>query len=136
MAHYETRPGTPGAVCNASGVSVLLGLLARLRGWRTYPIILGVLQGGELFGAGSRHCRDVLLALGVLTRLRGVVDVSWVGVSGPGLRPDAAPPASGLTNLVDRAGAGEGLRAVVSRRLLAGAVAALERVVRGAGSLR
>jgi len=71
LAHYDTRPGSPGALCNASGVAVLLDLLRRLRGWEGPRILMGFLDGEELGAAGSRHCRDVLHAVGILKHLRG-----------------------------------------------------------------
>jgi peptidase M28-like protein len=80
LAHYDTRPASPGALCNASGTAVLLELLSRLRGWTGPRILLGFLDGEELSAAGSRHCRDVLHAMGTLKRLRGVIYVSEIGL--------------------------------------------------------
>jgi hypothetical protein len=103
LAHYDTQPGTPGAFRNASGVTMLLGLLARLQGWEAHPLIVGFLDGDELDGAGCRHCHDVLMALGVLTRLRGVLYPRRSGAfrsghdAGPaGPRESAAPRADRL----------------------------------------
>ncbi len=82
LAHYDTRPASPGALCNASGTAILLELLSRLRGWTGRRILLGFLDGEALGAAGSRHCRDVLHARGTLKRLRGVTYVSEVGLHG------------------------------------------------------
>lgn len=79
LAHYDTRAASPGALCNASGTAILLDLLGRLHG-RTGPrVVLGFLDGEELGAAGSRHCRDVLHAMGTLRHLRGVVYVAEIG---------------------------------------------------------
>ena len=125
-------------------------------------------------GAGSRHCRDVLTALGVLTRLRGVAYVSGMGLRELIVCAKESPRPS-LADLVERAVAEEGLLPMpaqvtaagpmaappwrcatvmltgpplaaqhtmldrpdlVSPRLLARTVSALENVVRCAGSLR
>jgi hypothetical protein len=80
LAHYDTRPASPGALCNASGTAILLELLGRLRGWPGPRIVVGFLDGEELNAAGSRHCRDVLHAMGTLKYLRGVIYVSDVGL--------------------------------------------------------
>lgn len=79
LAHYDTRAASPGALCNASGIAILLEVLGRLRGWTGPRVVLGFLDGEELGAAGSRHCRDVLHAMGTLRRLRGVIYVSEVG---------------------------------------------------------
>jgi len=80
LAHYDTRPGSPGALCNASGVAVLLELLHRLRGSTGPRVLFGFLDGEEMGAAGSRHCRDVLHALGTLEHLRGVIYLSGMGL--------------------------------------------------------
>ena len=100
LAHYDTRPASPGALCNASGTAVLLDLLGRLRGWVGPRILLGFLDGEELGAAGSRHCRDVLHAMGTLKYLRGVIYVSEIGreslsVTTP--ERDPTSPRSGAT---------------------------------------
>ena len=80
LAHYDTRPTSPGALCNASGTAILLELFSRLRGWSGPRILLGFLDGEELGASGSRHCRDVLHAMGTLKHLRGVIYVSDLGL--------------------------------------------------------
>jgi len=106
LAHYDTRPASPGALCNASGTAILLDLLSRLRG-RTGPrIVLGFLDGEELNAAGSRHCRDVLHAMGTLKYLRGVIYVSEIGLKNIAVvTPDAdsaspRPSVTGQSRLV------------------------------------
>lgn len=81
LANYDSRVGAPGAYRNASGVAALLGLLARLRDWTEHQVLVGFLDGEEVNGAGSRHCRDVLEATGMLPSVRGVVYVSGVGLN-------------------------------------------------------
>jgi len=105
-------------------VTVLLGLLARLRGWEAHPLIVGFLEGDELDGAGSRHCRDVLTALGVLTRLRGVVYGSGMGLNGLTVCATESPRPSSLADLVERAVAEEGLLPVPAGVAAAGPTAA------------
>ncbi len=106
VAHYDTRPRSPGALCNASGVAILLELLSRLRGWTGPRILLAFLDGEELGAAGSKHCRDVLHVLGTLKRLRGVVYLSEMGLQSlavlPPSRDGLSPRASvaGQSNLV------------------------------------
>jgi len=82
LANYDTRPATPGAYRNASGVVALLDLLDRLRGWRGHRVLVGFL-GAEASGAalGARHCRDVLEATHLLEEVRTVVGVSGLGLS-------------------------------------------------------
>lgn len=82
LANYDTRPGTPGAYRNASGVVALLALLDRLRGWRG-PRVLVAFLGAEASGAapGARHCRDVLEATQLLNKVRAVVGISGLGLS-------------------------------------------------------
>ena len=80
LAHYDTRPGSPGALCNASGIAVLLELLHRLHGATGPRVLFGFLDGEELGAAGSRRCRDVLHALGILEHLRGVIYLSGMGL--------------------------------------------------------
>lgn len=82
LANYDTRPGTPGAYRNASGVVALLDLLDRLRCWRGHCALVGFL-GAEASGAalGARHCRDVLEAAHLLGEVRVVVGVSGLGLS-------------------------------------------------------
>ncbi len=119
LANYDTRPRTPGAYRNASGVVALLALLDRLRDWRGHRVLVGFL-GAEASAAalGARHCRDVLEATHVLEELRAVVGVSGRGlshVSGrarsrrtipmgsePGGRSSARRGTHGLEGLVDR----------------------------------
>lgn len=100
LANHDTRPGTPGAYLNASGVAALLELLTRLRGWRGHRILVGFLDGEEMGAVGSRHCRDVLQATGLFKDLRGVVYVSGLGLRGVSILP--ATRAAGRT-LADRA---------------------------------
>lgn len=100
LAHYDTRPGTPGAYRNASGVAALLELLTRLEGWREHRILVGFLDGEEIGAAGSRHCREVLQATGGLRGLRGVVYVSGLGLRRLSI---AAAPRKTRSSLADRA---------------------------------
>lgn len=102
LAHYDTRPGSPGALCNASGTAVLLELLSRLRGWAGPQILMGFLDAEELGAAGSRHCRDVLHAVGSLKLLRGVIYLSGVGLQSLAVLPLRKGP-----TVAQRSGAGQ-----------------------------
>ncbi len=112
LANYDSRPGTPGAYRNASGVVALLGLLARLQGWRGHEVLVGFLVGEEPDAAGSRHCRDVLQATRIASRVRGVVYVSGVGRSGLAVTSASSQKPSNLADLVQQVAAEEGLSAV------------------------
>ena len=46
-AHYDTKPGTPGAMDNAAGVAVLLLLARQLRKVKTKAAVELVACGGE-----------------------------------------------------------------------------------------
>ncbi|MFQ5828952.1 MAG: M28 family peptidase [Candidatus Methylomirabilia bacterium] len=109
LAHYDTRPGTPGAYRSASGVAALLALLARLRGWRGHRILVGFLAGEEIGAAGSRHCREVLEAVGLLRYVRGVVYVSGLGSRALAAVPGPSSARSSLVELAARCAAEEGV---------------------------
>lgn len=89
LAHYDTRPWSPGALRNASGVAALLDLLSRMQGWSGPRAVLGFLDAEEFDAAGSRHCRDTFRAVGTLRNPRGVVYVSRFGLRGIAAVPEA-----------------------------------------------
>lgn len=109
LTNYDTRPGTPGAYRNASGVAALLELLARLQGWRGHRILAGFLDGEEMGAAGSRHCRDVFQAAGRLSELWGVVYVSGLGLRRCSVIRANCPARSSLADLAVRCAAEEGV---------------------------
>ncbi|MFQ5898798.1 MAG: M28 family peptidase [Candidatus Methylomirabilia bacterium] len=110
LAHYDTRPGSPGAYLNASGVAALLELVARLKQWRGRRILVGFLDGEEIGAAGSRHCREVLEAMGLLAGIQGVVYVSGLGLRALSVLPGTRPARSRLVERAGRYAAEEGMQ--------------------------
>jgi peptidase M28-like protein len=115
LAHYDTRAASPGALCNASGTAILLELLGRLGDWPGPRIVLGFLDGEELNAAGSRHCRDVLHAMGTLKYLRGVIYVSDVGLQSIGVLSSESDPMSQRSSV-----AGQSRLVTVARQCVVG----------------
>jgi hypothetical protein len=109
LANYDSRPGTPGAYQNGSGVVALLGLLTRLRGWRGHEVLVGFLDGDDPAAAGSRHCRDVVQATHVPPSLRGIVYVSAVGMKSLAVVPGDSRKSPQLAEVVRRAVTADGL---------------------------
>jgi hypothetical protein len=103
LANYDSRPGTPGAYQNASGVAALVGLLTRLRGWQGHEVLVGFLGGDDPTAAGSRHCRDVIQATHVPPSLRGIVYVSAVGTNALAAVPGDSPKSPQLAEVARRA---------------------------------
>ncbi len=110
LAHYDTRPGSPGAIDNASGVAVLLHLLARCREWMGPRILVGFLDGEELDGAGSTHLWKALDKKGILEGITGVIYLDGLGSRALGVLTDAesserkAPLAAAVADCLARAG--------------------------------
>ncbi len=109
LANYDSRPGTPGAYQNGSGVVALVGLLTRLRGWQGHEVLVGFLGGDDPTAAGSRHCRDVVQATHVPPSLRGIVYVSAVGTNSLAAVPGDSAKSPRLAEVARRAVTADGL---------------------------
>jgi hypothetical protein len=77
--------------------------------------VLGFLDGEELNAAGSRHCRDVLHAMGTLKYLRGVIYVSDVGLQSIGVLSSESDPMSQRSSV-----AGQSRLVTVARQCVVG----------------
>lgn len=108
-AHFDSVPGSPGAVDNASGVQVVFDLARRLSEERPGRTVKFILFGGEEdFLLGSRYYVREAKSLGILDEVKAVVNFDTVA-TGSRLVCRVGPESfeERVRSVLDRIGAGE-----------------------------